>query len=149
MMPSGKASAALAHYLPSLALSTALLASLPPQTAANSAISLNTTHSVPTIVFSPVCIPSCATSSTRAPLPPFAIADPPSPASQPLSPKKTAGRQASKHPATTLAPQLSLNMAESFLHSLDTPSVPPSGPVTSVGPSGALADLLQSFHLAF
>ncbi|KAG5332061.1 hypothetical protein C0989_007290, partial [Termitomyces sp. Mn162] len=162
MTPSGEASAASARYLPSLVSSAAPLASLPPRTAANSAASLDTTRSVPTIVFSPVRIPSRAASPTRAPSPPSAAADPPSPAS-PLSPKKTAGRRASKCPATTPAPQLSLDTAESFLHSLDAPSVPPSGPVTSVGPSGstspttasdcltisraALADLLQRYGM--
>ncbi|KAG5729341.1 hypothetical protein E4T56_gene9914, partial [Termitomyces sp. T112] len=146
MTPSGEASAASARYLPSLVSSAAPLASLPPRTAANSAASLDTTRSV----------------SPLAPSPPSAAADPPSPAS-PLSPKKTAGRRASKCPATTPAPQLSLDTAESFLHSLDAPSVPPSGPVTSVGPSGstspttasdcltisraALADLLQRYSV--
>ncbi|KAH0579170.1 hypothetical protein H2248_003323 [Termitomyces sp. 'cryptogamus'] len=75
-------------------------------------------------------MPSCATSPAQASSPPPVAKNSPSTASLPLSLKKAAQRWASKHLAQSPAPQLLVEVADSFLHSLANPSGP-TAPVTS------------------
>ncbi|KAG5353050.1 hypothetical protein C0989_010856 [Termitomyces sp. Mn162] len=124
MMPSGGDLAEPVHTEATLASFMALAASIPPQLLEEARESHTFTGTIPTILFSPAPGPSCGTSPTQASSPPPPVVDCPSPASLLLSPRKVAKRWSSKHPVHSLIPQLSVERAASFLHSLAIPAAP-------------------------
>ncbi|KAG5348942.1 hypothetical protein C0989_007056, partial [Termitomyces sp. Mn162] len=121
MMQSDEASADMARAMPVPPFSAGQANSVSPWSPSGL---LAPTQSVPTIIFSPAHSSPCATPPPRVSSSLPMATYPPSPASCPLSPRKAAKQWAFKQLAVSPTPQLSVDSADTFLHSLAMPSAP-------------------------